>query len=75
MAYEPAELRSYFEHHFTYIAGFERNVARYGRSPAIDLTVPREVAGDQPSAAALDLTDVVTTIPADRHCLSVQDVG
>jgi hypothetical protein len=47
----------------------------YGRTPAIDLTVPREVAGDQPSAAALDLTDVVTTIPADRHCLSVQDVG
>ncbi|PWH05615.1 DUF3515 domain-containing protein [Brachybacterium endophyticum] len=46
----------------------------YGRSPAIDLTVPREVAGDQPSAAALDLTEAVSGISASRNCLSVQDV-
>lgn len=35
MAYDSAELRSYIEHHFTYIAGFERNVGRYRNSPAI----------------------------------------
>ena len=37
MAYDSADLRSYFEHHFTYIAGFERNVARYrNRTAMID---------------------------------------
>ncbi|MFE5775400.1 MULTISPECIES: DUF3515 family protein [Brachybacterium] len=46
----------------------------YGRTPAIDLTVPREVVGDQASAAALDLTDLVTSIPAERHCLGADDV-
>lgn len=35
MAYDPATLRSYFEYNFTYIAGFERNVARYRNSDAI----------------------------------------
>src|SRR5699024_9267813 len=37
MAYDSADLRSYLEHHFTYIAGFERNVARYrNRTAMID---------------------------------------
>lgn len=35
MAYDSAAFRSYVEHHFTYIAGFERNVARYRHSIAI----------------------------------------
>jgi acyl-CoA synthetase (AMP-forming)/AMP-acid ligase II len=35
MAYNPDTFRSYIEHHFTYIAGFERNVRRYHSSIAL----------------------------------------
>ncbi|MFI5086664.1 MAG: class I adenylate-forming enzyme family protein, partial [Actinomycetales bacterium] len=35
MTYDPGRFRDYFEHAFTYHAGFLRNVARYGGSPAI----------------------------------------
>ena len=35
MAYNPDAFRSYIEHHFTYIAGFERNVRRYHSSIAL----------------------------------------
>jgi acyl-CoA synthetase (AMP-forming)/AMP-acid ligase II len=33
--YDPAEFRDVFEHHFTYLAGFWRNVHRYASRPAL----------------------------------------
>ncbi|MGY5764824.1 DUF3515 family protein [Brachybacterium sp. DNPG3] len=48
----------------------------FGRTPAIDISVPRSVAPDQPSAAALDLAGLVdasTTVTA--RCVGVEDVG
>ena len=33
--YDPAPFREVFEHHFTYLAGFERNTHRYARRPAL----------------------------------------
>lgn len=47
----------------------------FGRSPAIDVTVPRSAAPDQPSAAVLDMTRTVSAIPATEHCLGAGDVG
>lgn len=46
----------------------------YGREPAIDLTVPRASAPDQPSAAALDLGQLVGAIPATAHCVGAGDL-
>lgn len=47
----------------------------YGRSPAIEVLVPRSVAPDQPSAAALDLTQLVTTtVEATDYCVGAGDV-
>lgn len=33
--YDPAPFREVLEHHFTYLAGFERNTHRYARRPAL----------------------------------------
>ncbi|MFC7374761.1 DUF3515 family protein [Brachybacterium sp. GCM10030267] len=42
----------------------------YGREPAIDISVPRSAAGDQPSAAALDLAQVISrNIEATDYCV------
>lgn len=47
----------------------------YGREPAIDLTVPRSVAPDQPSAAALDLGQLITRhIEATARCIGPGDL-
>lgn len=47
----------------------------YGREPAVDISVPRSVAPDQPSAAALDLGGLVSrTIEATDHCVGPGDV-
>lgn len=46
----------------------------YGRSPAIDISVPRASAGDQPSAAVIDLAPLIAQIPAERQCLGPEDV-
>ncbi|WP_281171231.1 AMP-binding protein [Arthrobacter castelli] len=35
MVYDPSRFRDYFEHSFSYDAGFRRNVARYGNSTAM----------------------------------------
>lgn len=35
MAYDSTRLRNYFEHSFTYEAGFRRNVGRFGDRPAL----------------------------------------
>lgn len=48
----------------------------YGREPAIDVSVPRSAAPDQPSAAALDLTQVVDgNLEATRYCIGPGDEG
>nr|WP_276548204.1 DUF3515 family protein [Brachybacterium muris] len=48
----------------------------YGRVPAVDISVPRSVAPDQPSAAALDMGRLVdATIPAIDHCVGAGDVS
>lgn len=41
----------------------------YGREPAIDMTVPRAAAPDQPSAAPLAVVGLVNQIPATRFCV------
>ncbi|MGP9693213.1 DUF3515 family protein [Brachybacterium sp. AOP25-B2-12] len=45
----------------------------FGRVPAIDVTVPRSAAPDQPSAAVLDMTRTVSAIPATQECLGPGD--
>lgn len=46
----------------------------YGREPAIDVSVPRSAAPDQPSAAALDLAQVIDrSIEATAHCVGPGD--
>lgn len=48
----------------------------YGREPAIDITVPMEAAGDQPSAAPLDLGRLIdTNIEATEHCVGPGDAA
>jgi hypothetical protein len=45
----------------------------YGRDPAIEIVLNYD---DVSSAAALtDLSGAVSVIPADRHCVSVSDLG
>jgi hypothetical protein len=46
----------------------------YGREPAIDVSVPRSAAPDQPSGAALDLSQVITrNIEATDRCIGPGD--
>lgn len=47
----------------------------YGRSPAIEVSVPRSVAPDQPSAAVLELAGPVSQIPATTQCVGPGDVA
>ncbi|ANP27829.1 hypothetical protein DAD186_12790 [Dermabacter vaginalis] len=50
------------------------HMTTYGREPAVDLTVPREVAPDQPSAAAIDLAGLLSRIPqSGGRCLAFDD--
>lgn len=46
----------------------------YGREPAIDISVPRKVAPDQPSAAALELAGLIAPIEQKSRCLAYSDV-
>ncbi|MCS6710849.1 DUF3515 family protein [Brachybacterium sp. EF45031] len=46
----------------------------YGRLPAIDVTVPRSVAPDQPSAVPLALAPLVAPLPVDRQCVGPEDL-
>ncbi len=45
----------------------------YGRTPAVDITVPRSVGKDQPSAVALEMGRLVHEIPASRYCLGMSE--
>lgn len=48
----------------------------YGREPAIDVSVPKSAAPNQPSAAALDLTQVITrNVEATDFCVGPGDPG
>lgn len=50
------------------------HMTTYGREPAVDLTIPREVAPDQPSAAAIDLAGLISQIPqSGGRCLAFED--
>lgn len=46
----------------------------YGRVPAIEVVVPVEQGGDQPTAALVALGPAVDLAPAQRHCIGVTDV-
>lgn len=47
----------------------------YGREPAIDVTVPLSAAPDQPSGAALDLSQVISrNIEATDRCVGPGDL-
>lgn len=41
----------------------------YGREPAVDISVPRTVAPDQPSAGPLELGAIVSQLPASTACV------
>src|SRR5699024_7847597 len=67
MAYDSADLRSYFEHHFTYIAGFERNVARYrNRTAMIDPGTGRRWSYAQLSEEVDELASAFVTAGVGR---------
>src|SRR5699024_8532893 len=67
MAYDSADLRSYFEHHFTYIAGFERNVARYrNRTAMIDPGTGRTWSYAQLSEEVDELASAFVTAGVGR---------
>ncbi|MEE6282254.1 DUF3515 domain-containing protein [Georgenia sunbinii] len=46
----------------------------YGRVPAIEVVVPTEQGGDQPTAVLVSLGPAVELSPAERHCVGVSDV-
>ncbi|MFC4555614.1 DUF3515 family protein [Georgenia faecalis] len=46
----------------------------YGRVPAIEVVVPVERAGDQPTAVLVELARAVEHAPAQDHCVGVTDV-
>src|SRR5699024_2567415 len=67
MAYDSADLRSYLEHHFTYIAGFERNVARYrNRTAMIDPSTGRTWSYAQLSEEVDELASAFVAAGIDR---------
>lgn len=47
----------------------------YGRTPAIDISVPRSAAPDQPSAVALEFTQQISAIPAETRCVGPGDAA
>ncbi|EPH14551.1 hypothetical protein HMPREF1484_01855 [Dermabacter sp. HFH0086] len=50
------------------------HMTTYGREPAIDVTVPRSVAPDQPSAAAIELASLIAQVPqSGGRCLAFDD--
>lgn len=46
----------------------------YGRVPAIEVVVPTQHAGDQPTALLVDLATAVERTTAERHCIGVTDI-
>lgn len=47
----------------------------FGREPAIDISVPRSVAPDQPSAVPLEFTQLISAIPATSRCIGPGDAA
>lgn len=47
----------------------------YGRTPAVDITVPRSVAPDQPSAVPLEVAGLIAPLPVSAQCVGPGDVG
>ena len=46
----------------------------YGRVPAVEVVVPVEHAGDQPTGHLVTLATAVELTTAERHCVGVTDV-
>jgi len=46
----------------------------YGRVPAVEVVVPTERGGDQPTAVLVDLAPAIEQTTAERHCVGVSDV-
>ena len=60
--YDPTAYRQYFEHEFTYLAGFRRNTHRYAervalRDPSTDTTLTYAELGDRVDRLATGLVD------------------
>lgn len=47
----------------------------FGRTPAVDITVPRAVAPDQPSAAALEVAGLVAPLTQTDRCIGPGDTA
>ncbi|UNX53867.1 DUF3515 domain-containing protein [Georgenia sp. TF02-10] len=47
----------------------------YGRIPAVEVVVPVEQAGEQPTAALVELAPAVAVVPAERFCVGPDDAG
>ena len=46
----------------------------YGRVPAVEVVVPTERGGDQPTAVLVEIAPAVERTTAERHCVGVGDV-
>lgn len=46
----------------------------YGRVPAVEVVVPTERAGDQPTAVLVDLATAIGSTTVERQCVGVDDV-
>ncbi len=47
----------------------------YGRVPAVEVVVPTERGGDQPTAVLVDLAPAIERTTAERHCVGIGDVA
>ncbi|MFC0673333.1 DUF3515 family protein [Brachybacterium hainanense] len=47
----------------------------YGRTPAVDISVPRSAAPEQPSAVPLEFTRPIAAIPATTRCIGPGDAA
>lgn len=46
----------------------------YGRVPAVEVVVPTERGGDQPTSVLVDLAPAVERTSAERHCVGIDDL-
>ncbi|MGH2930734.1 MAG: AMP-binding protein, partial [Solirubrobacteraceae bacterium] len=62
--YDPTAYREFFEHEFTYLAGFRRNVGRYARNTAL-----------HDPATGVSLTYAELGAQVDRLATGLADAG
>lgn len=66
MQYDPGRFKDYFEHQMTYVAGFRRNVARYGNATALI---------DPPSGRAWTYAELGADVERCAALLAARGVG